>query len=227
MNFRIATLALAGLFVASAANAADKLDCNGIGYEAGMGNLALGAITGGKTYFVANQSDKPKCPSTDASCKRRGYGLAGDQVVVDTDGGTKGYVCVAFIGAKGVESDGWMPQANVKITPAVVNWVGTWKRDTTSEIDITKKSATTAEVSGTATYGEEERQHDGEIDAVIDSRASFQSFATSGDNQIAFSKAGQDDCAVEMRQLGNYLYVNDNENCGGANVTFSGLYAKH
>ncbi|HEX3808940.1 MAG TPA: hypothetical protein VHW02_04505 [Rhizomicrobium sp.] len=226
MKFKAACLAVIFLAACGSAHAADKLDCNGIGYEAGMGNLALGTVTGAKTNFIANQSDKPKCPSADASCTRRGYGLAGDQVVVDTDGGTKGYVCVAFIGAKGVESDGWMPVDNVKIMPAVVNWVGKWKRDTTGEIDITKKSATTAEVSGTATYGEEERQHDGEIDAVIDSRAAFQSFATSGDKQIAFAKAGQYDCAVEMRQFGNYLYVNDNENCGGANVTFSGLYAK-
>lgn len=219
----LAALALA----ATAAQAADKLDCDGPGYEKGMANLVLGTVQGGKVNFIANQSDKPKCPSADASCKRKGYLVEGDQVVVDKDGGTNGYVCVAYIGAKGAESDGWMPAANVKIMPAVVNWAGTWKRDTTSELDITKKGAATVDVSGEATGGGmPDAPNEGDIDADIDARAPYAAFAITGDKQVPFNKAGEYDCAVEMRQIENYIFVNDNNNCGGAAVTFSGLYAK-
>ena len=34
------------------------------------------------------------------------------------------------------------------------------------------------------------------------------------------------DCRVRLRRVGNYLLVSDNLNCGGANVTFNGVYSK-
>lgn len=44
-------------------------------------------------------------------------------------------------------------------------------------------------------------------------------------------KLGEDDtdeyaCKVTLKLVGKYLIVSDNLNCGGANVTFSGVYQR-
>lgn len=222
---------LALLFAAAAlcavANAnAETLDCNNIPVSDDLSNIAAGIVTPGKVNFLINQSDKPGCPSSAATCQRKGFLLAGNTVVYDNDATKSGFVCAAFVNPKGLETDGWIPLSALKPITTSSDWVGKWKRDTSGEIEITKKSATDVEVSGTATWGQGDNVHEGDIDADLDPRKIVQGFAISGDKQIPYAKAGQDDCAVMLKQFGPYLYVNDNNNCGGANVTFSGLYLR-
>jgi hypothetical protein len=212
-------------FVVAAASAAEKRDCSSVAYDDDLSNLSLAAVAGGKVSFVANESDKAGCPSASAPCKSRAFLVDKDVVVLDgrREGG---YVCAGFINAKGEETDGWLPAASVKSASPSPNWIGVWKRDTSSKIDITRKSNDAAEVSGYATYGVGAATHEGDIDGTIDPRQAAQSFASDGDKQVAYEKAGQYDCAVRLRQLGAFLFVSDNNNCGGANVSFSGLYTR-
>lgn len=214
----------AALF-ATCANA-ETLDCNGISTTDDLSNVSAGVVTAAKVNFLVNQSDKPGCPSAAATCQRHGFLLAGNTVAYDNGATKTGLVCAAFIDTKGRETDGWIPLAALKPLTAPPNWIGKWKRDTSGEIDITKKSATDVAVSGNATWGSGAATHEGDIDADIDPRKAVQSFAISGDKQIAYAKADQYDCAVMLKQVGPYLFVNDNNNCGGANVSFSGLYLR-
>ena len=85
---------------------------------------------------------------------------------------------------------------------------------------------TNAHLSGSATANSGSAVNEGDIDGDIDARAPYGSFAILGDKQAPFERAGEGDCAVELRQLGPYLLVQDNNNCGGMGVSFSGLYVK-
>ncbi len=218
-------LLLCPAFLFGDASAAEKRDCSSIAYDDNLSNLSLGAISGGKVNFVANESDKIGCPSTGAACKSRAFLIDKDVVILDGRR-ERAFVCAGFVNAKGEETNGWLPAASVKPAAAPPNWIGVWKRDTSSKIDITFKSIDAAEVSGSATYGVGAATHEGDIDGTIDPRQTVQSFALDGDKQVAYDKAGQYDCAVNLRQLGAFLFVSDNNNCGGANVSFAGLYTR-
>jgi hypothetical protein len=212
-------------FLAGAAGAAGKRDCSSVAYDDDLSNLSLGVVIGSKVNFVASESDKAGCPSASAACKSRAFVVEKDVVVLDgrQEGG---YLCAGFVNAKGEETDGWLTTGSVKPASVPPSWIGVWKRDTSSKIDITRKSDDAAEVSGYATHGVGAATHEGDIDGTIDPRQPLQSFALDGDKQVAYDKAGQYDCAVKLRQLGAFLFVSDNNNCGGANVSFSGLYKR-
>ncbi|UVK36989.1 hypothetical protein LHFGNBLO_003973 [Mesorhizobium sp. AR10] len=225
MRFGI-ILAVSGLLAADAAHAEDKLYCNSISDDEDLSDISLGVITGRKVNFLANEYEHAGCPSADPSCKKPAFVRAKDKVVYDTDVVAGGYVCAAFVDGRGNETDGWLPAASIKPVTAAPHWIGTWKRDTSAEIDITLKAHNKAEVSGSATHGTGAATHEGSIGGVIDRKQAVQGFATDGDKQVAYEAAGEYDCAVKLRQLGRYLFVADNRNCGGANVSFSGVYVK-
>ena len=124
------------------------------------------------------------------------------------------------------ETNGWLPAARVPPAASAPNWIGRWRRNTSAEIDITPKSGGKAEVSGSATWGSGAATHDGGISALIDTAPETQAFALDADGQILFEKAGTYDCAVRLKQLGPYLFARDNQSCGGANVSFTGLYRR-
>jgi hypothetical protein len=47
-------------------------------------------------------------------------------------------------------------------------------------------------------------------------------------NKLKLGETDDDEfaCKVAMQLVGKFLIVSDNLNCGGANVTFSGVYLK-
>jgi hypothetical protein len=213
---------------ANAARAEDRPDCNGVAYSEGHPNVSLGIVAGGKVHFLANASEKAGCPSAGAACRKRAFLVDDNHVVVDAQTVGGAYVCASYIDARGNETDGWLPVGSVKPTTAPPAWIGAWRRDATSTIDITRKSDNTIEINGHATYGQGAATHEGDIGAILDATKATQGFATefAGDKQIPYEKATPDDCAVMMSQLGPYLFVSDSGNCGGANVSFFGLYTR-
>jgi hypothetical protein len=214
--------------MANAARAEDRPDCNGVAYSEGHSNISLGIVAGGKVHFLANGSEKAGCPSASAACRKRAFLVDDNHVVIDAETAGSAYVCASYIDARGNETDGWLPAGSVKTVTAPPAWIGAWKRDTTSAIDITRKSDNTVEIIGHATYGQGAATHEGDIGAILDASKASQGFATefAGDKQIPYEKAAPEDCAVMMSQLGPYLFVSDSGNCGGANVSFFGLYAR-
>ena len=218
----------AAVFAANAAQAADKHDCYNVPYADDLSNITLGVVTAPKANFIANESDKAGCPSSSAACQRKAFVLSGNNVVIDKEGASSSFVCAAFVGARGQETDGWLPAASVKAVTAPPNWIGKWKRDTSANIEIKRKSASKAELSGDATWGQGEGTNVGDISADIDPRQTVQGFGTASDQQTqtAYGKGDKDACAVLMKQIGPYLFANDNNNCGGMNVTFGGIYVK-
>jgi hypothetical protein len=56
----------------------------------------------------------------------------------------------------------------------------------------------------------------------------FSALVASGTDTLAFGDEGANgrECQVRMQRIGPWLMVEDNSNCGGAGVSFLGLYRR-
>jgi len=213
------------------ASAQDKADCKELAYAEDLSNLSLGVIAGGRVNFVADESDRAECPSAGAACRRRAFLRARDKVVFAKDARKPDYVCAAYVDGEGRQTSGWLPKASVKAATAPLNWIGAWKRKGDADINFKRKTAASIDVSGSATWGSAamgnlEAPFMGELSADFDPKLAVQGFSYDGESQVAYGKGDGKDCAALMSQLGPYLFVVDNMQCGGLNVTFTGLYTR-
>jgi hypothetical protein len=64
--------------------------------------------------------------------------------------------------------------------------------------------------------------HNGSISAQV--KPEKDSIAFMNDGWMPFETVCPDACKVRMRRIGPYLLVEDNLDCGGAGVSFTGLY---
>lgn len=214
---------------AGAAQAADKGDCNAPEGNGTLSSIALAAVTTPKANFIANETDKAGCPSADVTCQKKAFVVAQNLVLIDNATARTGFVCAAYVNAKGRETDGWLPVTALKTVTSAPDWIGKWKRDTSANIEIKRKSAAAADLDGDALWqGQSGVPNVGDISATIDPRQTVQGFGTASDEQTQtpYGKGDPQACAVIMKQLGPYLFASDNMYCGGMNVTFSGIYVR-
>ncbi|MGH6843688.1 MAG: hypothetical protein ACRECU_02990, partial [Methylocella sp.] len=66
----------------------------------------------------------------------------------------------------------------------------------------------------------------GIIEGMTSPKGAALSFTMGEGATLPVDKGDEGDCKVWMRRLGPYLLVNDNNNCGGMNVSFSGVYTR-
>ena len=184
-------------------------------------------VTGkGAAHFLLNALDRKDCPSVAPECRSSVFLPPGATVVFDGAFTKGGLTCATAIDRRGQETSGWLPVERISQAARAPNWIGRWKRNASATIDITRRSGGKADVSGAATWGSGAATHDGGFSAVIDAANDTQAFAVNSDGQRPFETAGKYDCAVRLKQLGPYLFASDNQSCGGANVSFTGLYRR-
>ncbi len=174
---------------------------------------------GTRAYFYGDDSEK--CPGS-LSCKTRSYVVSGDSVVTNRKRGD--YVCAWFAPLQGAPTVGWLkasdldPREDLSDASAKV-WVGEWKYAENDIIFASADEPNTFSVKGNAFWkGLGDNIHIGELDGV----------AKHKDGSLEYSDGnGEFDCRASMRlATESFLIVADNMNCGGANVTFSGVYRK-
>lgn len=182
----------------------------------------LGTIKGKKgerIYFYGD--DGEDCPQG-KNCRRRSYVVPGNEVIVSRKFG--GFACAWFQPARGAETVGWIPLDKVEFIEMLQDggpqaWRGSWKF-----YDSTIRIAETAQkniykVTGDAYWkGLGDNIHIGELNG--EAKYADSSLVYGGD------ESGEYDCRVTMRLLGRFMIVTDNLKCGGANVTFSGVYRR-
>ena len=223
---RLAFLAAAtGLFLlplAANAQSGDRF-CSGVGFSDAP-DLVIGRIKAdaGKVFFRKNGDRKNTCPSAAPQCQDKAYLVPGDLVVLGAKRGE--FVCVDYDNGKGSRG-GWLPSAALEPAPLANDpaaWVGGWKR---VEADITiEKTKDGLKASGEATYGslDPERVKRGAVNL-----GSFSGSLALKDGQ---GRIVDDDsisgCNVKLARAGDFLFVRDNNVCGGMNVSFSGLYRR-
>lgn len=173
-----------------------------------------------RSYFYGDEGDCPKAKN----CRRRSYLVRGDEVIVSRKYGN--YACAWYQPKKGPETVGWIAASDLEFlnlldAGGASYWTGTWRYyDSTIKI-APGVSEGTFKVTGEAFWrGLGDNIHIGEIDgmAIYDAAGTALLYG--------FDMTGEYDCRVTLRRAGRFMIVADNLNCGGVNVTFSGVYLR-
>ncbi|MBA2377956.1 MAG: hypothetical protein H0V76_00090 [Blastocatellia bacterium] len=97
-------------------------------------------------------------------------------------------------------------------------WIGEWRyADNTISFTHNKLDGWVNAAGNAFWKGFGDNIYIDEIDGRVEPRNGVAEYSN-GDDEY--------DCSATMRLLGNYLVVSDNMKCGGANVTFSGVYRR-
>ena len=166
-----------------------------------------------RVYFYG---DERNCP-TGKNCRQKSFLLAGNEVLASRKFGD--FSCVWFQPEKGAETVGWIPTNKIEgqsfLTERYKPWLGEWKFYGNSLKITAGEKEGVFYVKGNAFWkGSRSNIHVGEIETK----------ATLGEDSILNLK--DDDCEIRLDLVVYYLVVSDNLKCGGANVTFSGVYIK-
>jgi len=237
---RAAALGLLGVFWAGSAFAQDT-GCFSFGYgidDLEAGGFILGRVNAlsPRVNFVKRDVLQKGCPASNAACRDKAYLVPGDEVVII--GGQDEFVCAVYADRKGHVTDGWLPRAALTVVQEKPSfppeeWLGTWRSGPEQEIRIARGSKTSMKIKGDATWGASDpgrvargAVNIGEIEGEASPEGNTLSFGIGEDGTLAFHEADDADCKVQMKRLGAYLLVKDNNMCGGANVTFTGVYRR-
>jgi hypothetical protein len=151
---------------------------------------------------------------------------AGNPVAVGKQDGD--WTCVSHYGS----GYGWMPSNRLRaispdLHPSATNWAGTWTplglkkqpRDMTTKLVISSGAAPgSLKVQGEAYW----------IGAVVHGERVVHDGAVEGEAQAKENRLHVADggCEVNIALIGGFLDVQDNHECGGMNVTFTGVWQK-
>lgn len=198
-----------------------------------------------RVHFREDDLAKSKngCPSEKAACQRKGFVVPGDEVLAGWTNGA--YRCVAYIapGVKRVkgqftETNGYLPA--VALQPVAVpvakaaDWAGKWSRSAEAEITITAAADGALSVKGEALYGSFDQNrvangavHSGEIEGARKPQGNGLAIGEDyTDPTKPWDETDRSECRARLQLFGRYLVVEDNMGCGGANVSFTGLYVR-
>ena len=182
-------------------------ECSGlhVGFHEHLEPLRLGHIVGKERIYLLFPLGNP-------------YLVTGDVVVVVKT--TPDQVCVAY---PKNDSDifGWLPANRVKIdeptkVPTKLNqWIGTWRSGKTQKI-IIRRDGDVLRVEGHAWWQGSRDPHFGDLEYT----------ASPVGNTVTLGSPNDYDCQVQLLMLGHYIAAQDNQGCGGTNVSFSGFYVR-
>lgn len=180
-----------------------------------IAEVQSGTNRNNKAYIY---SDVGNCP-TGNNCRSRWSVVSGAEVLVSRV--WRGFACTMVEGKSRSQLVGWIEASRLKFRTEDVSagsWVGNWTYyDNSIEIKAGTKTGEFV-VKGTAIWkGLGDNVHVGELDGM----------ANVSDTELLYgSEDPPEDCRVRFRTAGDYLIVSDNMNCGGANVTFTGVYRR-
>jgi hypothetical protein len=217
--------------------------CFHFGYE--LENLnADGAVSFGRinnlsprVHFVKREVFQKGCPNDSVACKDKAYLVLGDEVVIS--GGSGDFVCASYVSPKGAVKDGWLPRAAISPVqePPVrqpEGWTGQWRSGPEQTIVIEAGAGQgRLKIKGDASWGASDPErmtrgavNIGSLDGEGVAESGRLSFGMGENGTLPYDKADEYDCRVQMRRMGSYLLVKDNNMCGGHNVTFTGIYRR-
>ena len=182
-------------------------------------DFGVGFVKVAKTSFHDDQ--KTNCP-TAAGCKTTSYVVKGDTIITNKKYGA--FTCGWFTSAKGGVKVGWLRAADLEFPQMLHDaservWIGEWNYASNTISFTSNKLSGFLNVNGTAIWkGLGDNVHVGELDGRFPYKDGVLEYSD-GDSEF--------DCKATMQlAVERFLIVADNGNCGGANVTFSGIYRK-
>ena len=212
-------VALAGL----PAYAAETSMCRNGLFADSDATFGLAKITGAPRTYL--RLDTGNCPDQSEACRGYGYVVPGDIVITADSVGD--YTCVYFPNKVG-GSAGYVRRDEMSALPApkapgVADWKGRWK-DGDNTIDL--------KPAGKNLYGKGEAywpsaNPDPKERPGGPHTGSFEGVATPGSGAVIFSEGEMPEaCTVRLKRVGRFLLASDNRQCGGVNVSFTGVYSK-
>lgn len=191
-------------------------------------------------FILERDKNRPKCPDLSEACRRRGFVVPGDEVVVTEL--SMGLACVTYVAPNVRKGKGQFPETNgflpasalvpVSLPPArLEDWVGQWSRNAEAEISITRGRSGKLVIKGEATFGALDPDRVkrgainlGELDAEVAPKGNRLFFGEGYKGETFPEDAGE--CQARLQLLGRYLLVEDSGGCGGMNVRFTGVYVR-
>ncbi|AVO45558.1 hypothetical protein [Phreatobacter cathodiphilus] len=191
---------------------------------------------GTRLSYVKNAQDQAGCPAAGEACRERAYLVPGNAIIVAKR--HEGFRCAIYLATNGQSRTGWLPEAGLMTLPPPLapDWSGRWRAGREQSITIRRNGATW-EIDGDATYGagDPERMRRGSVNIGSLSATLPRSdrggptavaFTEGPDRTLAYDEGEPTACRVRMQLVGPWLVVSDNRQCGGFNVSFSGIYRR-
>ena len=191
--------------------AAPDLRCNQLLPD--NADLRLGDVTGsGPIAFLL---DGPNCPGPGAACRSKAVAHPGPTLLLGQ--ARADYVC-AFDAR--TDMTGWLPQQRVAArpidaAPSLADWIGTW-RAYDNRI-VLKRDGNGIAAEGDAYWPGK--------NIMPANEGNFSGAANPAGNRLHFAD-DQQGCTVDLTLAGPFLVVADNRECGGHNVSFTGIYTR-
>lgn len=194
--------------------------CQDYSFPTETSGFKMATVAGNPGTKVNFVKDSDGCPSANANCLQKAYLLPGDKILISR--AYQGFTCAYFQPAKkGAKATaGWLPSAAIgspiEEGPATIKqWVGAWTSKPNSLNLTATPDGAGLKVNGEALwFGNGDNVHTGNV-------------AGAGKPIGRHLSINQDDfCLLQADLVGGYLVVSDNMGCGGANVTFNGVYQK-
>lgn len=181
-----------------------------------IADLGLARVTAPKVRF---QQDGGDCPGP-ASCLLKPYVVKGDLVVTGRRHGA--WICVLY--PNNFLNEGWVPLSSVspvpvKPTRAPADWTGRWVRDPQARLKITSLGGVMLRADGDAYWvgSTPDTVHYGEVHGRGQPKGDYLSIPDKGTEGA---------CKPTFRRIGPYMAGFDDNQCGGLNVTFTGVYRR-
>lgn len=211
----------------------DPRNCNGVEWD-DNDTLGLARVTAGpRVNFIKSPQDREagaeNCPAAGEACRKKSYLVTGDLVLT---GRTRGdFVCVSCqsTAKRPVWTQGWLPRAALAglaptPSPDIADWLGTWDQPHgTIEIKAGGIGGR-LQIDGLMMVPTARDFHNGALDAQV--LPGKDGIAFLNDGWLPFETKCDSGCRVRMRRVGPWLLVQDNGDCGGAGVSFTGLYRR-
>ena len=172
-----------------------------------------------RTFFYEDMDGCPLLEGSLDACRTNSYVIEGDRLVVGRSLGD--FVCAFYPNYSGGTA-GWIRRDRLAIeatdrAPPLSRWEGDWTDGASADVTILTKDDRTY-IVGNAFWPARPEENDwptihiGEVEdrlAIDGNRANY------ADDNL---------CQLELTVLPDFLLIEDNRKCGGANVTFSGVY---
>jgi len=211
----------------------DPKNCNGVDWDDKRALVVSKVVASQRINFIKSPYDDDftaaACPADTDACRKKSFLVPGDLVLT---GQTRGaFTCVAYqspLAQKQIWARGWLPSSTLTPvaptpSPKALDWIGVWYHPG-GPITISRANGGKLSIEGGMTVPTARDFHNGQFQATA--RPNKDTIAFVDDGSIPFEKTDEGECRVRMQRINQWLLVEDNSGCGGAGVTFTGLYRR-
>ena len=219
---------------ALAYDANDPANCNGIDWDDRQALVVSKVVATPRVNFIKSPYDDDfkaeACPAATEACRKHAYLVTGDLVLSSRTRGE--FICVSYqspTAKKQTWTTGWLPSAALTpvapmASPSMSDWIGTWDHPGGS-IEIKRGGlGGRLRIEGEMVVPTARDFHNGAFKA--EAVPEKDTIAFLNDGTLPFETKCEDACRVRMQRIGESLMVEDNDGCGGAGVSFTGLYRR-